>query len=119
MSFVDLEMQKLLKWIRNVWRVRKTPVFKTTGYRLTDILWWTRQDEVFEEIASILGLDSADTTTPGWFQLRTKASKNIIDRMSADDRNILEDEQDRLENEGLPRDVQRKYVPTSAELCRA
>ena len=77
-------------------------------YRLTDILWWTWQGDVFKEIASILHLDSADTNTPGWFQLWTKASKNILDAMSEEDRNSLENEAERMQWEGLPSEVQRQ-----------
>jgi hypothetical protein len=77
-------------------------------YRLTDYLWWTRQEDVFKEIASILNIETADTHTPGWFQLRTKASKNILNEMAEDERKVLEDEADRMQKEGLPPDIQRK-----------
>jgi hypothetical protein len=89
--------------------VRRTPVERPgCRYRLTDILWWTRQEKVFEEIASILDITTANTSTPGWFQLRMKASKQIILSMSDDERKVLEDEADRMEREGLPQDVQRR-----------
>lgn len=102
-------VQQLLKWLRNVWRVRRNTTAKPgSRYRLTDILWWTREEKVFEEIASILNLETANTRTPGWFQLRTKASKRILDSMSEDERNVLENEADRMRKEGLPPDVQRK-----------
>lgn len=81
-------------------------------YRLTDFLWWTRQKDVFKEIASILNLDFADTNTPGWFQERTKASKNILNAMTDNERNALENEAERMQNEGMPPDVQRRYVPS-------
>lgn len=97
--------------VRNVWRVRKTPVVRPgSRYCLTDILWWTQQEKVFKEIASILGLDTANTQTPGWFQLRTKASKTILNSMTEEDRNNLENEADRMQKEGLPQDVQRRSV---------
>jgi len=102
-------VQALLKWLRNVWRVKRNiPAKPGSRYRLTDVLWWTREEKVFEEIASILNLESANTRTPGWFQLRTKASKRILDSMSEDERNVLENEADRMRKEGLPQDVQRK-----------
>ena len=108
-----------MRWLRNVWRVWKTPVGKPgCRYRLTDILWWTRQDRVFEEIASIMGLDRADTRTPGWFTLRTKASKNIILAMTEDEKKVLEDESDLMEKEGLPQEVQRRCVDECAGHCR-
>ena len=91
--------------------MKKKPKQNTEGrYRLTDILWWTRQEDVFNEIAKILQLPSADTNTPGWFQLRTKASKNILNNMSQEEHEALEAEAARLQKEGLPQDVQRQYV---------
>lgn len=80
-------------------------------YRLTDILWWTREEEVFKEIASMLEIESANTFTPGWFQLRTKACKNILNEMNEEERKELEDEADRMQREGLPHEVQRRCVP--------
>ena len=77
-------------------------------YRLTDILWWTQRERVFEKIASILKLVSVDTTTPGWFQLRTHASKKILDAMSDEEREKFEDEAERMHKEGLPPSVQRR-----------
>lgn len=92
-----------------MWRTKKKPLLAHGNqYRLTDILWWTRQDDVFDEIASILKLDSADTNTEGWFQQRTKASKNIINRMTDEEKKKLEDEVDKMRGKGLPPDVQRK-----------
>ena len=77
-------------------------------YRLTDVLWWTRPKDVFKEIATILGLDTADTKTPGWFQLCTKASKNIINSMTNEDRNKLENVADQLQKDGFPEELQRR-----------
>ena len=51
-------------------------------YRLNDVLWWTRQKDVFAEIAAMKGLDSADSNTPGWFTLHWTAEKNILDAMT-------------------------------------
>jgi hypothetical protein len=98
---------------------KKKVVESGIRYRLTDILWWTRQEDVFEEIASILHIDSANTFTTGWFQLRTKASKNILNGMSDEERNALEIEADKMQKEGLPPDVQRRYVPRLAGGGRA
>jgi hypothetical protein len=95
--------------LRNVWRVKKKEVVNPGArYRLTDVVWWTRREDIFKEIASILKLDSANTNTPGWFQLRTKASKNILNAMTEDERDALEKEAERMQREGLPPDVQRE-----------
>jgi len=89
--------------------VRKNNAPKSgSRYRLTDVLWWTQQGKVFEEIAIIMNIDTANTSTPGWFALRTKASKNILDSMTEEERNELDIEVDRMQKEGLPEDVQRR-----------
>ena len=62
----------------------------------------------FQRNRIILNMVSADTSTPGWFQLRTTATKKILDRMNDEEKKTLEDEADRMEKDGLPRDVQRK-----------
>jgi hypothetical protein len=67
----------------------------------------THQDRIFEEIASIMGIEEASTRTKGWFQLRTKASKAVIDKMGEDERKSLEDDADRMQKDGLPEDMQR------------
>lgn len=51
----------------------------------TEIIWHTRQQDVLEEIAKILGVEKATTQTPGWFAARTPAIKNIIARMTAEE----------------------------------
>jgi hypothetical protein len=96
-------------------------VLKTSKYRLTDILWYTNQEQVFREIAVIMELESANTYTPGWFKHRTQASKNIIDAMSDSEKKILEDEAERMWVEGLPVDVQKKYelMPMPLPLSRS
>jgi hypothetical protein len=77
-------------------------------YRLTDVLWWTRQGEVFKEIALMMDLVSVDTNTPGWFQHRTRAARNLLDKMTEGERVKLRSEADRMSREGLPEEIQRK-----------
>ena len=71
-----------------------------------DILWYTQKESVLSEIVSIMGLDSADTNTPKWFEHRTRASKNVIIAMSEKERKTLEEEAERMWLEGLPVDRQ-------------
>lgn len=61
-----------------------------------------------KEVASIMGLESADTNTAGWFQNRTLAAKNILNEMSEAEKNVLQNEADELAAKGLPEDVQRR-----------
>ncbi|KAF8802326.1 hypothetical protein BYT27DRAFT_7112582 [Phlegmacium glaucopus] len=108
---IRAQTEELLKWLRNVWRSHKKPVLiEGIKYRLTDILWWTREQDVFAEIASIMELPSANTHTPGWFPNRTIASKNVIDAMSHEEREKLDQEAERIRVEGLPVERQRKLA---------
>lgn len=55
-----------------------------------------------------MGLESADTNTPGWFENRTTAAKNILNVMTEAQKNRLRDEADEMAAKGLPEEVQRK-----------
>ena len=106
---MHLRTDELIRWLRNVWRgAKKVSLIQGKKYRLTDILWWTRQGEVFSEIASIMGIESANTNTPGWFSVRRTAEKNILDRMTDIEKDKLREEADQIAVEGLPVEVQRK-----------
>jgi hypothetical protein len=96
--------------VRNNWRItRKAPqIIQGQRYRLTDILWWTRPSDILAEIASILDLPTVDTNTPGWINHRLPATKNILDRMSDDEKSILMEQAENYHVEGLPSEVQRK-----------
>ena len=79
---------------------------KSGQYWLTDILWYTQKESVLNEIASIMGLDSADTNTPKWFEHQTRASKNVSDALSEEERKTLEEEAEQMWQEGLSVDRQ-------------
>jgi hypothetical protein len=81
---------------------------KGKQHRLIDGLWWKYPEIVMEEVANIMGVDIADTNTPGWFSKRTKAAKNILDRMNDSEMEKLRREVDAMATEGLPKEVQRK-----------
>jgi hypothetical protein len=72
------------------------------------VLWWTKPKEVLNEIATVLGLEYADTNTPGWFNYRTTAIKNILTHMSEARKNKLKAEAETFAERGLPEEVQRK-----------
>lgn len=108
-SEMRLRTEELIRWLRNVWRgAKKVSLIQGKKYRLTDVLWWTRQGEVFSEIASIMGIESANTNTAGWFSVRRTAEKNILDRMTDIEKDKLREEADQMAVEGLPVEVQRK-----------
>ena len=58
-----------------------------------EVLWQTRQEDVFAEIAKLLGVPSANTNTEGWFSKRMQALKNILRMMSDEEAEELEREQ--------------------------
>ncbi|KAF8811080.1 hypothetical protein BYT27DRAFT_7253210 [Phlegmacium glaucopus] len=103
--------KELLRWLRNVWRAKKKPKLKQGDkYRLTDVLWWTREKDVLVEVALLMNLPTATTTTPGWLGFRLPASKNIIDAMTVQDKRVLEEVAEKMRIEGLPDDLQRKHM---------
>jgi hypothetical protein len=55
-----------------------------------------------------MNLDSANTRTPGWFEHRTTAAKNIINNMTAVEMKRLRDEAEDMAGNGLPEAVKRK-----------
>ena len=60
----------------------------------------TRQADVFAEIATLLGIESANASTPGWFNQHMPAIGNILAKMMMADREELEKECERFELEG-------------------
>lgn len=77
----------------------------------TDVLWLNRQDEVFAEIAKLLGVEKADTQTKGWFNKRMRAMGNIIERMSDEETDALDKEAARILREGYSVEQKHKSVP--------
>jgi len=73
---------------------------------LTDILWQTHQGDVWAEIAAILNVELADTQTPGWFEMHMTPMKNILNRMTEEEKSKLQEEADRMAKEGLPAEIQ-------------
>ena len=78
--------------------------------KISEVLWKTRQDEVFAEIATLLGIQSANASTPGWFNQRMPALGNILARMTMSEREELEKDRQRLELEGNKEEEKRKSV---------
>lgn len=101
-----------MRWIHNNWRASRNPTRQPANFvvKRTDVLWKTRQDEVWTEIADILGIDTADTNTPNWFNNRMVAIGNIIGRMTDAELAQLDKEVARIGNEGYSEEEKRKYV---------
>ncbi|PPQ87771.1 hypothetical protein CVT25_015013 [Psilocybe cyanescens] len=79
------QTRKLVAWMQNTWRGTKVAetVIAGAAMKRTEVLWQTRKDDVFAEIARLMGLDSVSTQTPNWFAFRMKALGIILQHMSA------------------------------------
>ena len=73
-----------------------------------EVLWDTQRQEVLDEIAVQLGVPTVDTTTPDWFSKRLPACKEVMKRMTMQERNSLYAEVDRIRKEGVPEEKQRR-----------
>ena len=79
--------QEFLRWIRNTWRPNNTANSKEKQYKITDLLWWERKEEIMDEILNLMGREYTNTKTKGWFQLlhrtfwikwQMKTNKNYV-----------------------------------------
>ncbi|KAH9481975.1 hypothetical protein JR316_0006505 [Psilocybe cubensis] len=97
-EFAQKEAKRLLGWIRNNWRAPQPTGAELKGekHKRTTVLWRTRPDDVYKEIASILGLEHADSTTPLAFETRSRAMGNIISRMTPQEKRALDREAETL-----------------------
>lgn len=55
-------------------------------------------------------MDVVDTNTPGWFELRTAATKIIISNMTEAEKEELRKKGEEMAENGLPENVKRRYV---------
>jgi len=55
-----------------------------------------------------MGTQNVNTNTPGWFQLRTVATKNILENMTEGRKQELRKKAEEMSERGLPDDIQRK-----------
>jgi hypothetical protein len=98
--------------MQNTWRVPKAEKDPVGILKVTrnQILWRTRKEVVFAEIARLLGIQSADANTPGWLGKRMKAMQNVYERMPPEEKAELEMERKKISIEGHPEDLRRQYV---------
>ena len=79
--------------------------------KISEVLWKTRQADVFAKIATLLSIKLANASTPGWFNQRMPAICNILAQMTTADREELEKEHERFELEGYNEEDKRRLVP--------
>ena len=65
-------------------------------------------NSLIREISNLMGRESADTKTKGWFQLRMAASQNIQNKMTNEDILKLRRKGQEMWEVGLPEELQRK-----------
>ena len=96
--------------MQNNWRSHGSSKTQSTGLitKRSDLLWLMRKDEVFVEIARFLGIESADTTTPKWFNKRMEALGNILESMTEEEKAELDEEGARITREGYSDEQKRK-----------
>lgn len=95
--------------MHNNWRLphRGGKVKGVLTIRKPDVIWNTRKDEVWVEIAQILHVPEANTRTPKWFQTRPIAIQNILSRMNKDEMSKLDDQVRDIEENGYSEDQKR------------
>jgi hypothetical protein len=60
------------------------------------------------EIATLMNRSFVNTFTHKWIEYRGTALKNVMDSMTAVERQVLEDLAEKWRLEGLPKEIQRK-----------
>ncbi len=109
-------LKALVKWMQNNWRLSGISQTESSpiSIKRTEVLWRSRREDVFAEIATLLGVESADTNTPGWFHKRMPALGNILRRMTTAEKEELDRERDRMVKEGHTEEDRRRSVPIGA-----
>jgi hypothetical protein len=75
--------------------------------RAIDYMWETHRDEVEEELKTLLGVEELDHKDPRYFQQRNAAAKLAMQRMSVEDRAVLELDLEKRRAEGNPESTQQ------------
>jgi hypothetical protein len=101
--------QNLVQWLRNTWRGEKRLSKMTLKkYRMHDLLWWLKKDDVLKEISTLTGIENITTKNPKWFTHRMEASRNILDMMSQSEKEEIRRMGEIFAKEGLPEEIKRK-----------
>ncbi|KIM34658.1 hypothetical protein M413DRAFT_33125, partial [Hebeloma cylindrosporum] len=102
----------IIYWMQNTWRSKTLGDAPPSSFKpkITELVWRTRKADVLAEIAVLLGLEAADTHSPGWFNKRMLAIRNIMDTMSTEEKAALEKERMRIAREGNPEEEKRRLA---------
>ena len=102
--------QKLTAWISNNWRprIRNTGQHTTIRVTVLDVIWRSKRAEVLEELKQILNVDNVDSRTPGFFQKRTTAAKQVLEKLTVKEREEVEAKVERLKTSGHELEIQQQ-----------
>jgi hypothetical protein len=84
---------------------RKSNNFKV---KRSEAIWNLYQDRVFQEIANLLGVEDATTSTLGWFQMRLPAIKRVFENMTAEEKVVLDAGREKMMREGYTEQTKRR-----------
>ena len=100
--------------MRNRWRLQKsTPEHQPTfNMKISHIVWEQKEEEVFAEMAKLMGLPFADSKTRNWFSYLSKALRNVTSRLTAEEEAEMRQELEQRKRDGNPDHVKRKCVVT-------
>jgi hypothetical protein len=84
--------------------VQSNPIIKI---RAVDYVWEAYRDEVEEELKMLLGVEELDNKDPRYFQQRNAAAKLAIQKLSVEDRALMELGLEKRRAEGNPESIQR------------
>ncbi|KAF8964536.1 hypothetical protein BDZ97DRAFT_1918970 [Flammula alnicola] len=76
----------------------------------SEVMWYLHPEEVMKEVASLLGVEEATTTTTGWFQMRLPAIANILARMTPTEKAQFDAEVENMAKEGYPEETKRSIA---------
>ncbi|KAF8958980.1 hypothetical protein BDZ97DRAFT_1923291 [Flammula alnicola] len=104
--------KELSKWVANNWRTARGVATRSNHFhpKKSEVMWYLHPEEVMKEVASLLGVEEATTTTTGWFQERLPAIANILARMSPTEKAEFEAEVAKMAKEGYPEETKRSIA---------
>ena len=95
--------------MRNNWRPNDNPGQSNPAMKIRaiDYMWETHRDEVEEELKTLLGVEELNQKDPRYFQQRNAAAKLAMQKMSVEDRAVLELDLEKRRAEGNPEGIKR------------
>ena len=95
--------------MRNNWRPNANVVQHNPNIKIRAInyVWETHRHEVEKELKTLLGVEELDSNDPRYFQQRNAAARLAMQKMSVEDRAIIDLGLEKRRAEGNPENIQR------------